>query len=197
MTRRPSPNPVLRPANTSRDAIAGQIPALRAFAMSLSRNATEADDLVQEALLKGWANFDKFDPGTDLRAWLFTILRNTFYSMQRKRRREVPDPEGVLAGQLAERPAHDGRLAFGEFLRAFDALSPEHREVLILVGANGYSYEEAAGVMGVAIGTAKSRANRARARLAQLLGLQQGEDPLAGETATTLAVLGQSGTRAA
>lgn len=185
------------PAADPRDELERHIPALRAFAISLTRNGSEADDLVQETLLKAWSKFDRFTPGTDLRAWLFTILRNTFFSVKRKTRREVPDPEGIHASHLAEKPAHDGRLAFNDFLTAFNALSPEHREVLILVGANGYGYEEAAQVMGVAVGTAKSRANRARARLCELLGLRDGEDVLAGETATTLAVLGRTGPQAA
>ncbi|ADE86021.1 RNA polymerase sigma factor [Rhodobacter capsulatus] len=161
-----------------RDELATHIPALRAFAISLTRNVTEADDLVQETILKAWGNFDKFLPGSDLRAWLFTILRNTFYSARRKTRREVADPDGLHAGTLVTHPAHDGRLAMADFTRAFDQLSAEHREVLILVGANGYSYEEAAAMMGVATGTAKSRANRARARLCELLGLAEGETVL-------------------
>lgn len=163
------------PAPDPRNAIAGHISALRAFALSLSRDATLADDLVQETLLKSWSRFAQFTPGTDLRAWLFTILRNTFYAMERKTRREVADPDGTLAGRSAEPPHHDERLAFGEFLRAFDRLTPEHREVLILVGVNGYSYAKAAEVIGVAPGTAKSRASRARARLADLLQLKMGK----------------------
>ncbi|MEF3046518.1 RNA polymerase sigma factor [Pseudotabrizicola sp. L79] len=180
-----------------RDELAGHIPALRAFAISLTRNVSEADDLVQETILKAWSNIEKFTVGTDLRAWLFTILRNTFFSSKRKTKREVADPEGIHAGSLSEKPAHDGRLAFADFQRAFDQLSAEHREVLILVGANGYSYEEAAGMMGVAVGTAKSRANRARARLCDLLGMEEGEDILGEETGATLAVLGRSGPQAA
>lgn len=180
-----------------RDALADHIPALRAFAISLTRNLPEADDLVQEAILKAWSNIEKFTPGTDLRAWLFTILRNTFYSARRKTRREVADPEGAYAAALFDPPRHDGRLALDEFARAFDQLTPEHREVLILVGANGYSYEEAGAMMGVATGTAKSRAHRARARLAELLGLEEGEDPVAGQSAETLAVMGRSGIAAA
>ncbi|WP_444455453.1 RNA polymerase sigma factor [Rhodobacter capsulatus] len=173
-----------------RDELATHIPALRAFAISLTRNATEADDLVQEAILKAWGNFDKFLPGTDMRAWLFTILRNTFYSARRKTRREVADPDGLHAAQLVSLPAHDGRLAMADFTRAFDQLSPEHREVLILVGANGYSYEEAAQMMGVATGTAKSRANRARARLCELLGLAEGETVLIPASASGAAAPG-------
>jgi len=180
-----------------RDALPDHLPALRAFGISLTRNATEADDLVQETILKAWSNFDKFTAGTDLRAWLFTILRNTFFSSKRKSRREVADPEGTYAASLFDKPQHDGRLAYTEFSRAFDKLSPEHREVLILVGANGYSYGEAAQMMGVAVGTAKSRTSRARARLCELLGLKDGEQLLADPSGETLAVMGRSGMQAA
>ncbi len=154
-----------------REDISLYIRDLRAFAMSLARNHAAADDLVQDTIVKAWSNFDKFTLGTDLRAWLFTILRNTFYSSRRKVKREVADPDGIYAASLSVQPEHDGKLAFSEFLVAFNQLSPEHREVLVLVGANGYSYEEAATMMGVATGTAKSRANRARARLCELMGM--------------------------
>lgn len=154
-----------------RDEISKHLRDLRAFAMSLSRNSAAADDLVQDTIVKAWSGFDKFTLGTDLRAWLFTILRNTFYSDRRKASREVADPDGFHVSNLSVLPHHDGRLAFREFLVAFNKLSPEHREVLILVGANGYSYEEAAGVMGIATGTAKSRANRARMRLCEMMGM--------------------------
>lgn len=180
-----------------RDELPHHLPALRAFALSLTRNGAAADDLVQDTIVKAWTNLDKFQPGTNMRAWLFTILRNTFYSAKRKTRREVNDPDGVHAGTLFERPAHDGRLVYNDFTAAFDRLSPEHREALILVGASGFSYEEAAEMMGVAVGTVKSRANRARARLAELLGLAEGEDVLAETDPGTLAVMGRSGTQAA
>jgi RNA polymerase sigma-70 factor (ECF subfamily) len=181
------------PMSDPREDLPTHIPALRAFAISLTRNATEADDLVQETIMKAWSNFDKFQQGTELKAWLFTILRNTFFSSKRKTKREVSDPEGVHAGSLFEKPHHDGRLAMAEFSRAFDQLSPEHREILILVGANGYSYQEAADMTGVAAGTAKSRASRARARLCDLLGLDEGEGIVAEQTGATMAVLGRSG----
>jgi RNA polymerase sigma-70 factor (ECF subfamily) len=152
------------------------LPALRAFAISLTRNISAADDLVQETIVKAWSNLSRFEAGTNMRAWLFTILRNTHFSNRRKRKREVPDSDGMYARRLSVRPDHDGRLAFSEFLVAFDKLSDEHREVLVLVGASGFSYEEAAGMIGVAVGTVKSRANRARARLQELLGVSLGED---------------------
>ena len=180
-----------------RDELADHLPALRAFAISLTRNPSSADDLVQETVVKAWTNIDKFEAGTNLRAWLFTILRNTFYSERRKRKREVPDTEGHFSRNLSEKPAHDVRLAMGDFLAAFDALSPEHREVLVLVGAEGFTYEEAAVTMGVAIGTVKSRAFRARARLAELLGLAEGENVLADVDGTTLAVMAKGEAQAA
>lgn len=180
-----------------RDALPDHLPALRAFAISLCGDVATADDLVQDTIIKAWTNIDKFQAGTNMRAWLFTILRNTFFSMKRKRKREVADPDGVHAAKLYERPAHDGRLAFSDFHRAFCALSPEHREVLILAGASGFSYEDVAQMTGVAVGTVKSRVNRARARLCELLGLRPGEDPISGADADTRAVLAASGTQAA
>ena len=176
-----------------REEIALHIRDLRAFAMSLARNHATADDLVQDTIVKAWAKFDKFTPGTNLRAWLFTILRNTFFSHRRKISREVPDPDGVFAGKLSVLPQHDGRLALREFQAAFDQLSDEHREVLILVGANGYSYDEAAQMMGVAIGTAKSRASRARAQLATLMGMTSPTGNPVLTDSVTLGIVFQSG----
>lgn len=177
-----------------RDEIASHIRDLRAFAMSLTRNHAAADDLVQDTIIKAWTNFEKFSPGTNLRAWLFTILRNTFFSNRRKASREVADPDGIHAGNLSVLPQHDGKLAFKEFLVAFNQLSAEHREVLILVGANGYSYQEAAAMMGVATGTAKSRANRARARLCELMGMSAPTGNPAFADKAALAVVFKTGT---
>ena len=106
-----------------------------------------------------------------MRAWLFTILRNTYYSHHRKARREVADVDGVLSEALAQKPDHDGRLQMRDFNAAFDELNDEQREALVLVGAAGFSYEEAAETCGVAVGTIKSRVNRARARLAELMSI--------------------------
>jgi RNA polymerase sigma-70 factor (ECF subfamily) len=180
-----------------RDELPVHLPALRAFAISLSGDVSSADDLVQDTIVKAWTNIEKFEPGTNMRAWLFTILRNTFFSVKRKRKREVPDSDGAHAARLYEKPAHDGRLAFTDFRKAFDELSAEHREVLILAGASGFSYEEVAAMTGVAVGTVKSRVNRARARLCERLGLEAGEDPISGADGATLAVLGTSGVQAA
>ena len=152
-----------------RDDLVTHLGPMRAFALSLTRNGAEADDLVQEAVMKAWKNIDSFQVGTNMQAWLFTILRNTFYSVRRKRSREVADPDGIAASQLSVKPAHDGRLQLGEFFEAFALLPVEQREALALVGASGFSYEEAADMCGVAVGTIKSRANRGRARLAELM----------------------------
>lgn len=159
-----------------RDAIVEHLAAMRAFALSLTRNASAADDLVQDTIVRAWTNFDKFAPGSNLRAWLFTLLRNIFYSGRRRARREVADPDGLFAATLAEKPAHDGRLALRDFAVAFHLLPVEQREALMLVGASGFSYEEAAETCGVAVGTVKSRANRGRKRLAELLKLSDGDD---------------------
>ena len=159
-----------------RDELVDHLPALRAFALSLTREGSSAYDLVQDTIVKAWTNMDKFQAGTNLRAWLFTILRNTFYSARRKTRREVSDADGIHAARLATRPEHDGRLALNDFRTAFAQLPDEQREALILVGASGFSYEEAAEMTGVAVGTVKSRANRGRRRLAELLHLEDGEE---------------------
>jgi len=158
-----------------REEIIEHLPALRAFALNLSRNGAAADDLVQDTLLKAWSKFDLYRPGTNLRAWLFTILRNSFYSSRRKQAREVADVDGILAARQATKPDHDGRLALSDLAAVFVRLPVEQREVLILVGALGFTMEEAAQTCGCAIGTVKSRANRGRRALAEMLGLQPGE----------------------
>ena len=150
------------------------IPNLRAFAVSLCGNLDRADDLVQETLVKAWSNIGTFVEGTNLRAWLFTILRNIYYSEYRKRRREVADPEGAFAAKLATAPAQSGHMDLLDFRAALQQLPSDQREALILIGASGLSYEEAAGVCGCAIGTMKSRVNRARSRLAEMLSITSG-----------------------
>jgi RNA polymerase sigma-70 factor (ECF subfamily) len=163
------------PKTDPRDEIVEHLPSLRAFALSLCRDPTLADDLVQGTLLKAWSKFDQFVPGTNLRAWMFTILRNGFYSSQRKRSREVADSDGALTAQLAQKPDHDGHLALAELAAALGRLPVEQREALILVGAMGFSVEEAAAMCGCAEGTIKSRANRGRRSLAAMLQLAEGE----------------------
>ena len=150
------------------------LPNLRAFARSLCRSAEQADDLVQETLVKAWNKRDCFAPGSNLRAWLFTILRNTYLSERRKRRWEVQDVDGEAAAQVGVRGAQHGHMDMVDFQTAFAALSDDQKEALLLVGAEGFSYEEAAEMCGCAVGTMKSRVNRARGKLSQALGLEGG-----------------------
>ncbi|ABG29821.1 RNA polymerase subunit sigma [Roseobacter denitrificans] len=171
-----------------RFALLDHLPAMRGFATSLTRDSVAADDVVQDAVIKAWTSFDQFQPGTNLRAWLFTILRNTFYSSTRKSGREVADVDGVHFGALAEKPAHDGRLQMTDFRSAFAQLPDEQREALLLVGASGFSYEEAAEMCGVAVGTIKSRTGRGRQRLAELMQLED-EEALEMTDDATLSVL--------
>ncbi|WP_116082662.1 RNA polymerase sigma factor [Tropicimonas sp. IMCC34011] len=173
-----------------RDEIVDHLPAMRAFALSLTRNSAAADDLVQDTVVKAWSNLDKFEVGTNLRAWLFTILRNTFYSGRRKSKREVSDPDGAFAATLASKPDHDGRLALRDFSVAFAKLPDEQREALILVGASGFSYEEAAETCGVAIGTIKSRANRGRQALIKMLHMRDDEEMELTDQATVAVLAG-------
>ena len=162
--------------NQTRDSILAAIPNLRAFAISLSGNVDRADDLVQETILRALANIDSFQPGTNMPAWLFTILRNLFRSEYRKRRREVEDTDGSYAERLKSQPEQTGRVEFMEFRAALAKLPADQREALILVGASGFSYEEAAEICGCAVGTIKSRVNRARNRLAELMSIEGLED---------------------
>ena len=159
-----------------RDAVLAAVPNLRAFAISLCGNIDRADDLVQETLLRAFANIDSFQRGTNMSAWLFTILRNLFRSEYRKRRREVEDTDGSYAERLKSHPEQTGRVEFAEFREALSKLAPDQREALILVGASGFSYEEAAEICGCAVGTIKSRVNRARSRLAELLSIESTDD---------------------
>lgn len=152
------------------------IPNLRAFAVSLCGNADRADDLVQETLVKAWSSLSSFTEGTNLTAWLFTILRNIHYSEYRKRRRETPDPDGVIASRLISPPAQNAHMDFLDFRSALQTLPLDQREALILVAASGLSYEEAATICGCAPGTMKSRVNRARNRLADVLSLANGNE---------------------
>ncbi len=165
-----------------RDQVVDLIPALRAFAWSLSHNGSDADDLVQDTLIKAWTNREKFEPGTNLRAWLFTILRNTYYSALLRRRREVRDEAGEYAGALKTPPTQDWSIAMRSLQAALQKLPAEHREALILVGAAGLSYEEVAEICGCALGTIKSRVNRARARLLKIMEAEDANDLMASET---------------
>jgi RNA polymerase sigma-70 factor, ECF subfamily len=167
------------PSRTERDAadrafkdgLAAVTPALRAFAISMVRHLDRADDLVQDTLLKAWANRDRYEEGTNLRGWLFVILRNTLFSQHRKSKREVEDVDGKLAEALSTPASQDDHKDLEDFKLALAKIPGEQREALILTGGTGFSYEETAEICGCAVGTVKSRVNRARTALARILGL--------------------------
>jgi RNA polymerase sigma-70 factor (ECF subfamily) len=154
---------------SERDVMLAAVPNLRAFAISLSGSVDRAEDLVQGTLLRAIASINSFKPGTNMSAWLFTILRNLFRSEYRKRRREVEDVDGGYAASLKSPAEQHSRLEFKELSDALPKLPLVQREALLLVGASGFSYDEAAAICETAVGTIKSRVNRARRQLAELL----------------------------
>nr|WP_092889204.1 sigma-70 family RNA polymerase sigma factor [Roseicitreum antarcticum] len=151
-----------------------QSPVLRRRALKLTQNPHRADDLVQTTLMKAWARRDSFQPQTNLRAWLFTILRNTFYSELRKFRREVQDVDGIRAAALYEEPRQDHAMALKELMAAVDLLPSDQRRALILMGAYGFSQLEAAHACGCTVGTIKSRVSRGRHALCDAIGYDAG-----------------------
>jgi RNA polymerase sigma-70 factor (ECF subfamily) len=152
-----------------KDELARVIPHLRAFGRSLSGNRDLADDLVQETLLKAWAARQRFQAGTNMRAWTFIILRNLFLS-QMRRARFKGEWDDVTANRLLAAPAsQDRHVELGDMQRALMHLPQPQREALILVGAGGFAYEEAAAICGCAVGTIKSRVARGRVALEALL----------------------------
>lgn len=167
------------------------IPNLRAFGVSLTRNGDRADDLVQETLMKAWNKSDSFEEGTNLKAWLFTIMRNEFYSQIRKTGREISDSDGTYAAQLATHPQQQGHLDLNDFKTALETLPEDQREALMLVGAEGFSYEEAAEVIGAAVGTVKSRVSRARVRLMEVLEVN-GEGDYGPDSVSTRVITSRS-----
>ncbi len=147
-----------------RDLLAA-IPALRGFARGLCGNRDLADDLAQDALTKAWAARDSYMPGTHFRAWLFRILRNHYFSLGRRAHRFAPWDE-ALADRMLVTPATQGDgIDVADVQRGLATLPAEQREALLLVSASGLSVEQAAAVMGCAIGTVKSRVSRGRAAL--------------------------------
>jgi RNA polymerase sigma-70 factor (ECF subfamily) len=152
-----------------RDQLVALIPSLRSFARGLCGWRDLADDLAQDAMMRGWAARHSFTPGTNFRAWMFMILRNQFYTTIRKNKRMTSwDPE-VAERVLVEAPAQQSAIHVADVAKALQLLPAEQREVLLLVGANGVSYEEAAEIIGCAIGTIKSRLARGRKALALLI----------------------------
>lgn len=152
-----------------KDELARVIPHLRAFGRSLSGNRDLADDLVQETLMKAWAARKRFQAGTNMRAWTFIILRNLFLSQMRRARFRGEWDEQSAAKLLAAPASQDRHIELADMQRALLHLPQPQREALILVGAGGFAYEEAAEICGCAVGTIKSRVARGRAALEQLL----------------------------
>jgi len=146
------------------------LPNLRAFARSLCGNGDWADDLVQETVMRAWASQSTYQPGTNLKAWAFTILRNYFYNELRKRKRSVElhnDRAALEVGVNESQPTH---LHLQDLQRELQKLAPDQREALLLVSVDGFSYEDAAQICGCAVGTVKSRVARARRQLEERLG---------------------------
>ncbi len=151
---------------TLRDELVRWIPNLRAFALSLTQSAQQSDDLVQDTLVKALSNLDKFQMGTNLRAWLFTILRNSFYNdIRYKKYHQTAPLDEVDPGYLEMRATQEKYIEFTDVLKGLGRLVPEQREAIILIAAEGLSYEEAAAVCNCPVGTVKSRLSRARQRL--------------------------------
>ncbi|MXO73338.1 sigma-70 family RNA polymerase sigma factor [Altererythrobacter buctensis] len=149
--------------------LAAVVPHLRAFARGLCGRPDMADDLVQETMLKAWAAQDRFEPGTSMRAWTFVILRNIYLTDMRRNRFRGEYDELVAERILVEPAGQEAPLHLADLHSALLTLPPERREALLLVGAGGFSYEEAAEICGCAVGTIKSRVGRARAALSQMI----------------------------
>lgn len=141
------------------------IPFLRIYARNLTRGGTEADDLVQETLVKAIANIDRFQPGTNLRAWLFTIMRNSFLTGVMKRSREPVGNQDCVSAQVISFPVHDSHMACNRVMQAIRRLPAQYKEALVLVFLVGESYQDVARICDCAIGTVKSRISRGRQML--------------------------------
>ncbi len=145
------------------------IPSLRSFARGLCGDRETADDMAQEAMAKAWAARESFAPGTNFRAWIFMILRNHFYSTMRRDTRMVSWEPEAFEGLLHSPPDQEDKINVADVIKAMQALPSEQREVLILVGANGLSYEEASEIIGCPVGTVKSRLSRGREGLTAII----------------------------
>jgi RNA polymerase sigma-70 factor, ECF subfamily len=167
MSNKPSRSDADR--DEARKELIALLPELRAFARFLVRQRTEADDLVQEAVTRALAALAQFQPGTSMRAWLFTILRNVHYEQKRRRRAERRAIEAGPPPDSGGAPAQQSQAELADLERLLWELPMHLREALVLVGARGLSYEEAALVCQVPVGTMKARVSRARGRLADAI----------------------------
>jgi RNA polymerase sigma-70 factor (ECF subfamily) len=159
----------MEPKQMVADDMVALMPQMHNFARSLCRDAVRAADLVQEALLRAYSNIERFQPGTNLKAWLFTILRNEHYSQLRRQKFEAVGFDTSTLPEPSVQPDHDGELELRELHNALSTLPTGQRTALLLVSASGLSYEEAAGICGCAVGTIKSRVARAREMLVEML----------------------------
>jgi RNA polymerase sigma-70 factor (ECF subfamily) len=185
---RPGATTRLSTTRTTKDRADDASPAVRDAMLAA---VPSADDLVQETLLRAITNINSFQPGSYMSAWLTTILLNLFRTEYRKRRREVEDADGRHVDSLKSPPEQHSRVEFEEFRVALAKLPSGQREALLLVGASGFSYEEAAAICESAVGTIKSRVNRARTRLSKLLSIDSADR--FGQDHTTRAVLTAGG----
>lgn len=171
------------PDRIFREDLVRTLPHLRAFARGLCGRPDMADDLVQETAIKAWAARDRFQPGTNFKAWTFAILRNHFLSELRRNRHQVDyDPEAAER-LLVMQADQEAPLHLSDMEAALMKLSPERREAVLLIGAGGFTYEDAAAVADCAVGTMKSRVARARTELANLLDPDAAESDGKGERA--------------
>lgn len=162
----------ITPSNRSNDfetELVSHIPRLRAFARSFQSNAEKADDLVQETMIRAWNARDSFEHGTNMKAWLYTILRNTYFNEFRRKKLEVEDVDNKLTNGLATSPRQLSTLELMDVEELMYELPDDQREALVLVAIEGFSYQEAADICDCAIGTIKSRIGRARQKLSELV----------------------------
>lgn len=157
--------------NAFKAELVSHLPKLRGHAIALTGSSVAADDLVQDTMVRAWRFRDGFQDGSNMAAWLNRILRNTFYTAAVAQKRTVQDVDGRYAAQLSCKPEQEWRVKYGEFQAALLTLTPESRDALLMVVGEGHSYEEAAEIAGCPVGTMKSRVNRARERLAELIDM--------------------------
>ncbi|MGI4818882.1 MULTISPECIES: sigma-70 family RNA polymerase sigma factor [unclassified Brevundimonas] len=160
-----APKPPSADDNAFKKELVALIPHIRAFARTLTGDATAADDLAQEALMKAWDARASYQMGTNMKAWTFMILRNQFYSEKRRSWRSTQLDQEAAERTLIAVDDPEAPVALDELRQALKTLPEEQREALILVGAGGFAYEEAAAICQCAVGTVKSRVSRARKAL--------------------------------
>ncbi len=167
--KKPNPSTAPDPEAAFKRELVGLIPHLRAFARTLAGDPTSADDLAQDAMMKAWDARASFQMGTNMKAWTFMILRNQFYSERRRAWRQIQLDQEAAERTLVAIDNAEAPIALDEVRQGLSRLPPEQREALVLVGAGGFAYEEAAEICGCAVGTVKSRVSRARRALQVIL----------------------------